>query len=309
MKINKDILIEFKAITSRNVESFFRNSLLFFSQDYDIVTRYYEGKIETIDSKIFDRFVSLKRECAEVFETIHSYSHQLNNIKWWLLIEHVEDIDSRLQSLDNIAKWCRSSATRTTYSAHVNIQYTLKQNQTLERASSDIALSTDQDGWVDIAIDNALREEDYSSEGGVDLQLKLRGSNQNSQINSVVAIMQGKSVYGIDIDKLITFVYDDIKVLSYDETVSQSVSILSSLKRNDNPDKPNQGVQSAIVVGGSKASLNFPIINRQIIETFNTDDSLKNFTINKIEVERDNLLIDYQVETRLGETLSGQVFI
>ena len=311
MKLTVDILREFKEITSKDVELFFRKSVSFFSIEYKTIVAYYSGNTTSITSKPFATFEKLKKECREIFETFHLHSRQLNNVKWWLLIEQLENIDSRFATLNNIDRWSRSSLTKVAYDPTIQVQYTLKQNQTLERVTQDVLQSSNNDAWVQLAIDNDLTEEEYSPEGGVDLTLKFPKINRGLKVNSVVDSMIGKSIYGKDFDKKLQFEVggNDLKILGYDETIKQAVEILILLKKNDNPDFPTEGLQSSVVVGGNRAALNFPIIIRQQTETFNTDDSLKNFTINSINIQDDNVFVDYQVQTRLNETYDGQIII
>jgi len=309
MKLTVDILREFKKITSKDVELFFRKTISFFLNEYVIITAYYTGQTTSINSEPFVVFEEIKKECSDIFEVIHTQSKQLSNIKWWLLVEQLEEIDSRLKTLSNIDRWGRSSFTKVAYSPSATVQYTLKQNQTLERISSDILLSSDQEGWFEIARKNNLNEEDYSIEGGVDLQLEASQISNGNQVDSVVDRMIGKNIYGKDLYRKIQFnsTENDLEILGNDDTILQSVDILIKLKKNDNPDFPNEGLQSEIVVGISQSSLNFPIITRQLTETFNSDDSLRNFLITNLKIESDNLLIDYQIETRLSETYDGQI--
>jgi len=190
----------------------------------------------------------------------------------------------------------------------LSVQYTLKQNQTLERVASDV-LGKSQEGWFDVAIENKLTEEDYSMEGGNNIELKFSNVNQGVEINSVVDVMIGKSIYGKDVYRKIQIENEDLKVLNNDETILQAVDILINLKKEDNPDSPNSGLQSAIIIGSNRASLNFPIIERQLTETFNTDDSLQNFSLKELRIDQDSALVDYEVQTRLNETYDGQVSI
>jgi hypothetical protein len=264
-----------------------------------------------ITSAPFTAFESLKKDCGDLFEAFQAHSRQFNNAKWWLLLEQLENIDSRLKTLNNINKWSRSSLTKVAYDPSVIVQYSMKQNQNLEKIASDVLKSSNTEEWADIAIDNYLTEEDYSSEGGVSLNLKLSKANRGLQINSVVAVIQGKSVYGKDLSQKLQFDGDqnDLRVLGYDDTILQSIKILSLLKKNDNPDFPNEGLQSAVVVGSNRGTLNFPIIVRQMAEVFKTDDTLKNFNITSLSVQDDNLAIDYKVQTRLNETYEDQTII
>lgn len=307
MQITNDTLVEFKAITSKDIQAFFRKCIGFFTREYNIIVSYYNGTTSAIDSEVFKVFDDLSKECASVLETFQLHNRQLNNIKWWLVLESVEEIDSRLHTLAKINKWSRSSLTNVGYDPHISTEYILKQQQTLERVATDVVRSDRTDDWMQIAIDNSLAEEDYTSDGGVSLILKTERVNRNIKVDSVIDVMQGKSVYGKDLSKKLQFAENDLVVLNYDDTVKQSVEVLLQLRKNDNPDYPHEGLQSSIVIGSNRSMLNFPLITRQYMETFATDDSLKNFTITNLSVEADSLKINYSVQTRLDETIADQV--
>ena len=308
MKLNIDILEEFKKITSKDIDSFLRKCISFFKKEYLTIAAYYNGDLKEIESSNFTTFQLLKEECSEMLIAFQNNSRYFNNIKWWELLEYIEAVSSRFDTLNSIHKWSRSSLGKNSYSANLSVQYVSKQNQTLEKVSTDV-LGLSEAEWYDIAIDNDLAEEDYSLEGGQDLRLKASQNIQKIEINSVVDVMVGKSIYGKDIKRQMQIVDNDIVTLDYDETILQSVDILISLKKGDNPMFPSMGLQSAVVIGSNRATLNFPIIARQLGEVFSSDDSLKNFSLKELKVEEDNLLIDYEVQTRLNETFDGQVSI
>lgn len=312
MQLTGEILDEFKQITSKDIKSFFQRALAFLNDGYNTITAYYSGKSNTISSEPFAIFNSLKSDRNIMFVAFQDHAKQLDNVKWWLVLEQLESIDSRLNTLDNINRWARSSATNVGYDPAINVSYTIKSNQTLERVSQDILKDNNPiDDWYDIAIKNNLAEEDYSAEGGTAIQLSFPKVTTNQQINSVVDRMDGKTIYGKDLDKKLQFdsATEDLKVLDYDTTVFQSVEILALLKQNDNPDSPSDGLQTGVVIGGNRALLNFPVITRQMTSTFAGDDSLKNFKITSISLDQDNVQVAYEVQTRLNETYSGQVVV
>lgn len=304
----RNIYSDFFNLTRRDIQSFFQDCLGFFQSDYITISDYFSGRSKTIDSISFDKFSRLQLERNSYFETISQYSTQMSGTKWYEIVELLEVIDSRFQTLSNINKWARASVTRTAYSPTVQIDYNIAQNQTLETIARDVLFSqTPQDSWVDIALDNNLAEEDYSSEGGNNLQLQIgRNINLGIQVESVVDILQGKSIYGKDLNRNLTITNEDYEVLGYDKTILQSVDILVKLKRNDNPDYPNLGLQSNIAIGQNRSVLNFPIITRQMTQTFSSDDTLKNFNIESIKLEQDNLMIKYNVMTRLNEVVPSK---
>lgn len=311
MQLDSTILAEYKKITGKDIISYFNNVTNFFNGDYAEIVNYYSGYTSSISSEPFARFKALQQQHKDIMESFKEHSRQLNNLKWWLLIEQIEEIDTRLATLAKINKWSRSSLTKVAYDPSFQMDYVTKQNQTLESVSANVAGSLNpNDDWAKLAIDNRLNEEDYTPEGGTDLKISFSKTNGNFKINCVVDVIQGKSIYGKDVYRKIQWVkengYLNLRVLSYDETIMQAIDILANLKKGDNPDNPNNGLQASIVAGSNRALFNFPVIIRQMSQTFANDDTLKNFTINNLSRDEDNMIMDWAVATRLDEVISDK---
>lgn len=309
MNLTKATLQEFKKITGTDLEDFFSATVVFFGKDYNKIVAFYSGNTTSIDKGTFDNFDSIQATCETVFSKFQSIAGRLSNAKWWYVLEFIEQIDSRLRTLRNINKWSRSSLKGVNYHPSFQIDYITKQQQTLERVSNDILNVDDEDNWFNIAIDNHLPEEGYTMNGGASLKLSLPVINKGIQVDAVIAVMVGKAIYGLDVYKKIQFVDNDLTVLDYDGTIEQSVNILANLKRNDNPAWPNDGLQREIIMGGTRASMNFPIIQRQLASAFSTDDTLKDFTITSVDIDQDNLIMNFQVTTRLNEVTDGRTIL
>lgn len=312
MNLDKSILTEFEEITQKNLTQFLVRVASFLQQDRSTILAYYNDASRAIDPTAFGRFTILEKELKTIFEAFQLHSSVFNNSKWWDVIEMLEQIDSVFSSLKNTHRWSRSSISRFGYSPNVQMDYTLSESQTLERVSQDVLVDQNpNDQWYDIAINNDLTEEEYEVRGGSVIQLQKARNRGTFQIESVIDIMSGKTIYGIDLNRRINFVksdqfQSDLALLDHDDTILQSVEILTNLKKNSNPDFPNDGLQTEVTVGANRALLNFPIIIRQMTQTFASDDTLKNFTVKAMSYEEDNLLITYEVEDRLDEIYSGQ---
>lgn len=303
---NKDILDEFQLMTGKNLREFFSKALLFFTSDYPAIVEYFSGKRKDISSLPFENFTFIKQELDSCFTLFQLFSNNMKDSRWWILLDQLEEIDSRLLTLASINRWARSSATSTSYSPTVQIDYVLLQNETLETVSKNVLGDANpQDDWVNIALSNDLEEEDYSFEGGNPLRLQLDSLvNLGITVNSVVDTIIGKSIYGRDLTKYISFENDDLTSLQYDDTIKQAADILSKLRKGDNPNFPNLGIQSTAVIGANRNLMNFPIISRQMNEVFNSDDTFKNFQMVNLSISEDNLTCAIKVTTRLNEVES-----
>lgn len=300
--ITTNTLDEFYAKTKKNIVPFFRRATAFFTTSYPDLVDYYSGQSVQITQGVFTQLALLEEECSEILVMYKNLGTRLNNAKWWVLLDYIEQIDSQLKTARNINKWSKSSIATVAYNPVMQVPYTLKPKQTLERVAQDILKSTNpSDDWVDIALQNQLTEEDYSITGGTSMTLGFPQVNNGVAINAVVDVMIGDNIYGKDLDRFFGFDEDtnDLRILSPSDTLMQSIFILAALRQNDNPDYPTEGIQSSIVAGSNRATLSFPIINRQMSATFATDDTLQNFQITNLETQGVGLLISFSVEPRL----------
>lgn len=308
----KEVLEEFKKITQIDLKKILQDIDIFLKIDRIKIENYYSG-IRDRDIKLsFQRFEKLDSEIQNIFEKIRGFKRYFNDYRWWELIEILEQIQDSFNSIKNYHRWNRCSVSTFGYEENLVIDYITKEGQTLEKISSNIMQdSNPSDDWYKIAIFNDLREEDYTLDGGKDLKLKFDRGISNFEINSVMDVVKDKTVYGLDIDKTLSFIYNedgecDLLILDYDKTILQAIDILIKLKKNSNPDYPFDGLQSDIVVGGNRALFNFPIIINQLRQVFSTDDTLKNFNITNLSYDQDIFKVFFDVETRLDEVFQQE---
>ena len=197
MTPSDNIFEEFQTITGYDLQSYFQNALQFFNTDYVTIVNFYSGYTSSISSQPFQNLQNLQQQNDQVFAIWKDCSSQFNNLKWFLLLEQIEEIDSRLATTENINKWARSSLSNVSYDPSFTLDYILAQNQTIENVAQTVTGSdTPEDDWMQIALDNVLTEESYTNSGGNDLKISFQKSNRNFQISSVVDVIKGKSIYG-----------------------------------------------------------------------------------------------------------------
>lgn len=309
-QIDITILQEFEQITKKPITSYLKEVVIFFSSSYNALVDYYLGNVQEVPKLSLSQLADLSLQSEQYLAVFTLNASQFKNLKWWDLLEILDEIDNRLQTSLNLNKWTRSSITKDNYSQYIQLPYVVKPNQSLERISQDILNDPNPtDDWYNIAVENDLNEEDYTAQGGALVDLKMKQLQSASTITSVVATMINNNLYGKDIDRYFHFEDEDSAVLSTEDTILQSVEILSRLKQNDNPDYPFDGLQAGVSAGVNRASLNFPVIQRQYAATFATDDSLKNFTITSLSIQQNGLLMDYTVTTQFNTIIEQQSII
>ena len=293
----------FKKITGFDVEQLINDYISFIESKRPNIIRFYGGETSTPDSDSFDELNRLLKQVNIALTSVELTANFYNNTSSWDLLEKLEDIKTSLETTENISVYLRSSITKNNFNKSPVFDYTIKQNQTIENVSRDVSNDGDhQNDWVDIAIRNNITEEEYDLLGGKTVELSKEGG-ESIFINSVVANIQGEEMYGRDLNRVISFEDSDMAQLTPKKTIKQAVEILSGLRKNNNPEFARDGIDPSIAVGTNVSALSYPILARQIYSTFQKDDTIDSITITKLERKEDGLFVEYEIRTKLGESL------
>jgi len=299
------ILDQFGKLTKYPIKAYLNRYANFVEKHKQDVYDYYAGKSKSPKAKSFSELDYLYTESQRLENIIENKRNSLSNGAYWELAELLSDILIDLETTSNASKWLRSAIGKNDFTPGVEVEYTLRQLQTLEQVASDAMSSSSRDQeWISIALRNDLREEDYNTQGGNILTISGK-NNATIKLRSVVDNISGKKVYGLDLDKKLQFVDDDLKALSYDETIKQAVGILSNLRRGMTPEFPTDGISVGSGVGTNRASMAFPIMMRQLSATFRRDDTLQSLSIKDIKLDQDALFMSFEVTTRLGDLIQN----
>ena len=305
MALPTNIVTQFSNLIRYSISSYLDDYVSFIKDQRIDITNYYLGNSEIANETSFSQLNSLLKQSSKINELIEVHKGRMNNPEFWDLIITLSEIEESLYTIENSSKWLRSIITKNNFSPDVEIETTLIQMQTIEQLASKLGSNNVENDWVKIALRNDLREEDYTPDGGVSLITSYR-NKLSIKVQSVVDNIRGEKIYGIDLDRVISFEEDDIKALTYKDTVFQSVDVLAQLRSGQTPEFPLDGIQVNLISGSSKSSISYPVLFRQITETFSKDDTLKSLLIKNIENKEDSLIIEFEVETRFGEAIPIQ---
>lgn len=295
---------QFESITGVNVQPFFERYVNFTQLHLANVANYYTGR-SSKNNESFAILDQLIEERREIRDTLIQFKNQLNTTTLWQLAEDLSDIFSRIDTASRLPRWLRVATTNVAFLQSPEGDYLMQQNETVESiAIQKLGDVNGENTWKDIALRNDLIEEDYTLNGGKQLRVTFKGNLSSFDIVSVVDIIQNKSIYGKDIAKKLNFIDDDLETLDFDSTLLQSVGILMSIMKGSVPEFRDIGLQENLIAGTTRGSVAFPAIFRQIADVFATDDSFKNFTLLDLRFDQDVLILDFSIQTRLGETVN-----
>jgi hypothetical protein len=306
--ITDDVLDFFEKITLIDIRAFFEEFVNFMDNDYDNIVALFSGNTTVLVSDSFENLRKLTEAQKDIIDVFDANASSFG-YDGWILLELVEQIGQELSTTNNLDKWMRSSKTFSKFSPG-EINYMQRQGQTLEQIESQISASTNsEEDWVALSLRNELREEDYTLKGGTVVKINLKNNNSiflNSVVDNIDSV---EKTFGIDIDRNIKIVNDDLVVLSPKETIEQAADIAGGLNRGDNPQFPNDGINVKGFVGNSGAALAYPAVFRQLSSNFAKDDTFKSIEIIKVDKKSDARFIEYNINTIAGDPITRQLLI
>lgn len=302
MLFKEDTFDEFYTITGVDILNLFQKYLSFQKSDSQNIIDFYSG-VSKANMNSFDKLNILLYEVTNALSLFYQNKEAFNSIADWNLLEQIDETRKNLETLSNINKYLRSSINKNQFNTNIEVSVKLKRFDTLESIEFNELNSTDpQNDWINLALYNQLREEDYTSKGNK--LLKSLTSNFNiTSLNSVVGNLQGENLYGKDFDRKIQFSVEDqdLKVLTPKETIKQAAEVLSNLNRGDNPEFPNNGIQKSLFVGNNLAGMSYPILFRQLLNNFSEDDTFSYIKISTIKTVKDSVEVEFEIQTKYGE--------
>jgi len=308
MIFDKNTLEEFTEITGVDISSVLTDYLFFMDYYHNRIVDYYKGNTKTADSASFQALNDLILTIESINSDVILNKDSFYRFNHWELLNYIESIRVNLMTISNVSKFLRSSIENGNFSQFIETKYSLKQNQTLEDVSDYVMNSSDAiNDWSNIAFRNDLREEDYNTTSGKLLSVVFDKSGGITDIKSVVDNINGENMYGLDIYSKITFEDDDIKTLSYRDTMLQTIAILSELRRGGNPEFRVDGLQTNLIVGRDINSIAYPVIFRQLFNVFSTDDTIAAFSITDVKIEGDSLVLESGITTKYGDFLQVKI--
>lgn len=306
-ELNRDDLLDLELISGIPIISAYEQISNFLNTEAQQIRAFFEGRVDFVVAQQFRQLDKMLDLTVRTIDNLTNNKYRFDLYKNWIVIENLEDSLLSLQTLKNYSIWSRSNRNINIYAGNVEVSYIQKQEQTLEQIEVESGSLDSDITWYESAIRNMLKEEDYTNEGGVPLKIIFKNAPTAFLESVVSAVDNGLKSFGLDIKKKIEFSGDDLVTLDNKETLIQSADILLNLRKGDNPSVPNLGIDQVSILGSNKGSFLFPVIFRQIIELFATDDTFSSVEVGKISFNQDAIFIDVTVSSRYRETIEGLV--
>lgn len=276
----------------------------FAETDYPQMISFYEGKTRFISKGTFEKLKELESMKDDILSRIEQNKlHLSDTIESWDLVETIEEISSKIQTIRNTPKWSRSSVDIDFNSQQI-IEEVLKGNQTLEGLVYEKGSTDSDNDWVNVALYNQLKEDDYEYSGEKSISLRVRFFITSQPINSV-DIMVGDNVLGKDIHRDIIIEDEDLLTLLPQDTLQQCAEINISVLRGSLQEFPELGVTKE-QISTNINSLQFPSIFRQLSEVFNQDDAFASIELIDYGIDEDSASMKFLIRSRTGGSIEQE---
>lgn len=296
--IKVEVINNFTSLTGYPLVKFISDADNFFSNQLPSIINFYKGNSNTINIESVKTLKRLNEEVEIITNFFFEKKGAMNTVDYWELLDKIEDVKSRLQYCNKLPKYLRSSLVDGNTKSGFVFEYTMSNQDTMEGISQEVLEESNyNNSWVDQAISNDLKENDWDIAGGKKLNLR-KALFQSDLVTSMIDYTIGERIYGLDIQKRFEFEGDDLKVLNHKDTVYQCASILSSLTKGDIPEFKGLGMDSELYRGANFSHLNYPSIVREMRRNFASDDLFSDFEIIKLDYNQGDIEIEYKVKTK-----------
>lgn len=285
-------LDKFEKITGYNLREFFESCKKFFSEDFSNISSYYSGGNMVGES--FGKIDELLKSCESIESIFFKYKSRLNDTEMFDLLDAFENINVKLLTTKNLGKWLRSSSVGR-YNQSFFVDRSLKNNENFEDVSESLGSSDGQNDWIDIAISNSVREEDYTKDSSPVFKVRLN-QTINYQIENIVDNLVSKNILGKDIDANFRFEGGDVAIVNYDNAVLQTISTITSTLKGDIPEFTNDGVSNEFI-GTNVASIQYPTLFRNLSEMFLKDGRFKEISLLGLDRKEDSVFMNIKIIT------------
>lgn len=280
---------KFKNTTGYDILEFFNRYSSFMDIYYPSIINYYSGG--ALDQNAFFELDYLLKEVTKIEPLFLLNTNRMDTVDMWELLDLFSDVQVKLLTINKTGKWMRSSRLNTNETG-VKIDKIQYQNETIEMMANDLGYSDPQNDWMNIAINNQAKEEDYTLEGGTIFSVVFQ-NNSNIGLDNIVDSGQGKRVLGKDVAKKISFINNDLDVVEFEAAIAQSFEIKMNVQRNSIPEFPEYGINNELI-GTNAAALSYPALFRDVLALFRQDKRWSN--VNLLDIYRKDDMIFMKIE-------------
>jgi hypothetical protein len=294
----------FEEITGYDIANFFSEYQDFVANDYQNIVSYYNGSDPIASS--FQKLNELTKELTKIEPLIILNRERFPTIDAWTIIDAYGDVAVAIGTCNNMSKWARSSRT-TQYDSQVRVDRILKQGETFETVVANTGVIDFQNEWSLVTIENLIIEEDYTPNGGTLFSITF-SNNANFSLANIVDNLQGDNVYGKDIERGFVFEDNDLKILQFQDALTQTLDTILSTRKGGIPEFPEDGIEDSII-GTNVNTIQYPTIFRNLLNMFRKDGRFIDVNLLDLTQEDESVWMKLEVKAILKDAFISNLSI
>lgn len=274
-----DAVLKYDSITKFGLGDFLQRYRTFLLTDYPKIYEYFSGNTVKIDGSCFKNLQTLTTECRDACANFKNFANRLNTCDLWELQEYVVNLNDTLEKISMLPKFLRTVLSKRGYSQSVEVEGTVGDLKTMDDLANSINNYNGDNNstWIELMQNNDLNENDWEIDSMSSVSVFVNNVNK-VVVETILDYPVGERVYGIDINRKIQFVDNDLALVRYRDNIEQKCDILITLKKGDVPENMNFGVNSALYSSNLR-EYSYTKICSEMRETFMQNDLFDDVTV------------------------------
>jgi hypothetical protein len=302
------IIIEFEKVTKYPLTQFLTEYRDFMLNSYPAVNRYFSGETESIDNSHLVILKNLTSKCKDILAQFKNFANKFSTCGYWELMDYIDDLNNTIEKINKLPKFRRTSLTKRGYRPYIQVSGNVGGLRTVEDVANSVKeINKDNTNWIDLMLNNDLNEADWEID-----ELKPINVFINNKIDIVVTTILdqpiGKRIYGKDINRKITFVYNDLSILEYQDNIEQKSDILLELNRGDVPENMLFG-KNIRLLGTTVKQFSYPEIVNNITNNFLQNDLFEYVSVKSFTFENGNMTMTVEIKTKYDYKTEKKIVI
>jgi hypothetical protein len=288
-----------------DVSKYLTNFVKFVDTNFPDIVSYYKLGVNA-SQEAFNTFEFLWRQAGEVDAMIENYENVFVNCEVWVLVDHFSEVQRKLETIKNMGRWTRSSRLDR-YSSTIKMDYIQNQGESFEQISRKTGNIDYDNSWVQLAIQNDINEEKYTSAGGTLLSISF-ANNASFDLRNIVDNLSSTNIYGKDLVKKFTITAGDISVLTGWDALLQTFGTILSTIKGGIPEFPEDGTSNN-AIGSNVNTIGFPSIFRNLLAMIQKDDRFSSLDLVDVRMEEDSVFMTVKAKTKIGQSLTSNILL
>lgn len=294
----KTIVVEFQKVTKYPIVKFIEDYNNFMDEYYPEIERYFSGQISSIENKYLLEYKRLLNESKTLMAQFENFTNKFSTCGYWELMSLMEEIVIALEKISKLPKYRRTSLGVRGYTSAVRVTGVVGGYSTVEDLANKVTnMNGENTDWIDLMLQNDLQEINWEIDSLTPMDV-LINNTQQVVVTTILDQPIGERVYGIDLDKKVTFEASDLKVKKWKDNLEQKCNILMSLSRGDVPENMLFGINSSLIRGVTGKDVSYPVIAQGLKDTFLQNDLFQYVDITDINISNGTMTISCEIKTK-----------